>query len=61
MELKTDNEKRLNELLVNCVDYIYNLKEKESAKEQNDFWRNIIGFTDEELGNRGMLLDEVEE
>ena len=43
------DKKRLIELLNNYIEYCYNLKNKDSKEDKEIFYKNIIGFTDNEL------------
>lgn len=43
------NKARLEEVLNNCIGYLVELKKHESTEEQNMFWKNIIGLTNEEM------------
>lgn len=52
---RTEEFIRLEELLCNCIDYILELKERESLEEKIDFFKNIIGMTDNEI--RAFSLD----
>lgn len=47
---------RLLELLNNYIEYCAELKERESAKEKEYFYKNIIGMTAEELKYFGIEL-----
>lgn len=43
------DNKRLLELLNNYIEYCEQLKGHESTEEKENFYKNIIGMTDEEL------------
>ena len=42
---------RLEELLSNCIEYIYEIKDHEiyDKEERMDFWKTVIGLTEEEI------------
>lgn len=49
--------RRIEELLNECVGYIFELKERESKEEREFFWKEVIGMTDEEIKRFGVLND----
>ena len=52
------DKERLEQLLNECVGYLAELKERESKEELKNFWKNIIGMTDEEIKYFGVMNDE---
>ena len=57
-DFKTDLEKRLEQLLSNCFDYLCELKDHEGKEEMEYFWKEVIGLNDEEI--KYWCLDEEE-
>lgn len=51
---QTMNKERLEQLLNECIGYLYELKERESKEEVRNFWKSIIGMTDDELEHFGL-------
>ena len=51
-------KERLQELLNACIDYLYELKNNESAEENNYFWHEVIGMTEEETRYHGLVFEE---
>lgn len=52
------SKERLEQLLNECVGYLVELKERESKEEVRNFWKNIIGMTDDELEYFGLKENE---
>ena len=40
---------KTKEMLVNAINYIAELKERESKAERVDFFKNVIGMTDADI------------
>lgn len=51
-------KERLEELLNECVGYLYELKERDSVEEKEYFWKEFIGMTDEEIKYFGVLNND---
>lgn len=49
-------KERLEEILDECIGYLAELKERESKEELRNFWKNIIGMTDEEIKHFGIEM-----
>ena len=49
---------RLSALLNNLIEYVDMLKDSESSEDQTYFWKEVIGFTDEELAYFGFDFGE---
>ena len=49
-------KERLSELLNECIGYIYELKSNECAEENNYFWNEVIGMTEEEMNYYGLVF-----
>jgi len=52
------NKERLEQLLNECVGYLYELKERDSKEEKLYFWKEVIGMNDEEIKYFGVMNDE---
>lgn len=50
----TEKIKRLENLLCNALEYILELKERESAEERVDFCKDVIGLNDAEIKYYGV-------
>lgn len=49
---------RLLDLLNNLIEYVDMLKDSESSEDQTYFWKEVIGFTDDELDYFGFDFGE---
>lgn len=49
--MKDMKKERLTFLFKNCLEYITELKKREDKDERIDFFKNIIGMTDEEIND----------
>ena len=49
--MKDMKKERLAFLFENCLEYITELKKREDKDERIDFFKNIIGMTDEEIND----------
>ena len=50
----TMNKKRLEQLLNECIGYLFELKERDSKEEKEYFWKEVIGMTESELEYFGL-------
>lgn len=55
------NNDRLLELLNNYIEYCEELKERESSKEKEYFYKHIIGMSNKELKYFGIELQGAQE
>ena len=46
---------KTKDMLVNAINYIAELKERESEEERVDFFKSIIGMTDTDLKEFGVV------
>lgn len=51
-------QERANELLNECLGYLVELWDRYSTEEWNDSWQNIIGLTEEEMREEGLIREE---
>ena len=43
------NKDRLEQIVNECIGYIYELKDNLDPDENREFWRHVIGLTDDEI------------
>jgi len=48
------DKERLEQLLNSCVGYLAELKERDSTEEFRNFWKNVIGMSDDEIEYFGL-------
>ena len=47
---------RLEQIVNECIGYIYELKDRLNTDENREFWQRVIGLTDDEI--KYFSLDE---